>query len=104
MRRTVFRSAVSGFFALLLAGVTGPTAAAANRPGGGTGEGPDVTLTDNGDGTVTVANGIVSIVIVKTTSRLNAVTAGGPDAAGQGAVLLRRVHARHRGLRVLPGN
>ena len=46
----------------------------ANLPGGGTGKGPDVTVKDNGDGTVTMANGIVSIVIVKATSRLNSVT------------------------------
>jgi autotransporter-associated beta strand protein len=32
----------------------------ANVPGGGT-SGPNVTLTDNGDGTVTIANGFVSI-------------------------------------------
>src|SRR5579871_1862200 len=32
----------------------------ANIPGGGT-NGPSVTLTDNGDGTVTIANGTVSI-------------------------------------------
>lgn len=37
----------------------------ANIPGGGTGTGPDVTVTDNGDGTVTMANGIVSIVVTK---------------------------------------
>ena len=37
----------------------------ANVPGGGTGTGPNVTLVDNGDGTVTMANGIVSIVITK---------------------------------------
>ena len=37
----------------------------ANIPGGGTGTGPNVTLVDNGDGTVTMANGIVSIVITK---------------------------------------
>jgi rhamnogalacturonan endolyase len=48
--------------------------AAGNIPGGGTGKGPDVKVTDNGDGTVTMANGIVSIVIVKKTSRLNDVT------------------------------
>ena len=36
----------------------------ANLPGGGTGTGPNVTLTDNGT-TVTMANGIVSIVITK---------------------------------------
>ena len=38
-----------------------PTLASANVPGGGTGKGPDVTVTDNGDGTVTMANGVVSI-------------------------------------------
>ena len=37
----------------------------ANVPGGGTGTGPNVTLVDNGDGTVTMANGIVSINITK---------------------------------------
>ena len=37
----------------------------ANLPGGGTGTGPNVTLVDNGDGTVTMANGIVSILIAK---------------------------------------
>jgi hypothetical protein len=42
-------------------------------PGGGTGAGPNVTVTDNGDGTVTLANGLVSIIIVKTTARLNEV-------------------------------
>jgi rhamnogalacturonan endolyase len=51
-----------------------PDPASANVPGGGTGKGPDVTLQDNGDGTVTMANGIVAIVIVKATSRLNSVT------------------------------
>ena len=33
-----------------------------------------MTVTDNGDGTATMANGLVSIVIVKKTARLNAVT------------------------------
>ncbi len=33
-----------------------------------------MTVVDNGDGTVTAANGVVSIVIVKKTSRLDAVT------------------------------
>lgn len=33
-----------------------------NIPGGGNGTGPDVTLVNNGNGTVTMANGIVSIV------------------------------------------
>lgn len=59
------------FFGLLLS--ICPSAAWANLPGGGNGQGPVVTVTDSGDGTVTLANGIVSIVIVKTTARLNAV-------------------------------
>jgi hypothetical protein len=46
--------------------------ASANIAGGGTGSGSDVTVTDNGD-TVTMANGIASIVIVKKTGRLNSV-------------------------------
>ena len=75
MSYTTSRSALAGVLMLLLAaGIDGPSAAGANRPGGGTGEGPDVAVTDNGDGTVTMANGIVSIVIVKKTSRLNEVT------------------------------
>jgi rhamnogalacturonan endolyase len=49
-----------------------PCIASANIPGGGTGSGPAVTVTDNGDGTVTLANGIASILIVKKTGRLNA--------------------------------
>jgi rhamnogalacturonan endolyase len=48
--------------------------ASANLPGGGTGTGANVTVADNGDGTVTMGNGLVSIVIVKSTGRLNAVT------------------------------
>ena len=72
---SAFRSAFSGLLVLLLAtGIHGFKAAKANLPGGGTGAGPDVTVTDNGNGTVTMANGIVSIVIVKKTSRLNEVT------------------------------
>ena len=37
----------------------------ANIPGGGTGTGANVTLVDNGDGTATMANGIISIHINK---------------------------------------
>ena len=59
---------------LVLALSFSPRIASANIPGGGTGSGPNVTVTDNGDGTVTMANGLVSIVIVKTTGRLNAVS------------------------------
>src|SRR5579871_2480854 len=39
----------------------------ANVPGGGT-NGPNVTLTDNGDGTVTMANGTISIHLNKTSA------------------------------------
>ncbi len=48
--------------------------ALSNVAGGGTGSGPNVTVTDNNDGTVTLANGIASIVIVKKTGRLNSLT------------------------------
>jgi len=43
----------------------------ANIPGGGTGTGPDVTLVDNGDGTVTMANGTVSILCTKSGATIN---------------------------------
>ena len=44
----------------------------ANIPGGGTGTGPAVTLTDNGS-TVTMANGIVSVVCIKASAVLSQV-------------------------------
>ncbi len=65
------------------------TAQAENIPGGGTGKGPDVTVTDNGDGTVSMANGVVSIVIVKATSRLNAVTYTYNNGAPQTSQMLQ---------------
>jgi rhamnogalacturonan endolyase len=49
------------------------TMAAANVPGGVTGSGPSVAVKDNGDGTVTMSNGLVSIVIVTKSARLNEV-------------------------------
>ncbi len=42
----------------------------ANIPGGGTGAGPDVTLVDSGT-TVTIANGIVSILCTKSGATIN---------------------------------
>ncbi|MGH8022876.1 MAG: polysaccharide lyase family protein, partial [Limisphaerales bacterium] len=45
--------------------------ALANVPGGGNGSGPDVTLTDNGNGTVTMANGIVSILCTTSGATIN---------------------------------
>jgi autotransporter-associated beta strand protein len=43
--------------------MTGVTTLWANSPGGGNGTGPNVTIVNNGDGTVTLANGIISLVI-----------------------------------------
>src|SRR4051812_43466161 len=51
-----------------------PLPASANVPGGGTGQGPDVSVVDHHDGTVIVANGIVSIVIDTKKARLDRVT------------------------------
>src|SRR5450432_1458425 len=45
----------------------------ANIPGGGTGTGMDVTLVDNGNGTVTMSNGIVSLLINKTSANITQV-------------------------------
>ena len=45
--------------------------ALANIPGGGTGSGPNVTVVDNGNGTVTMANGVMSIVITKASATIN---------------------------------
>ena len=50
---------------VLIVALLGGGSVLANIPGGGTGTGANVTLVDNGDGTVTMANGIVSIVITK---------------------------------------
>lgn len=61
MIRRCLPAAVVLAFALLF-----PMAPAlANIPGGGTGTGANVTVVDNGDGTVTMANGVVSIVVYK---------------------------------------
>ncbi len=43
----------------------------ANLPGGGTGTGPNVTVVDNGNGTVTMANGTVSLLITKSGATIN---------------------------------
>ncbi len=45
----------------------------ANIPGGGTGTGPNVTLVDNGDGTVTMANGTISVVITKADATIHTI-------------------------------
>jgi rhamnogalacturonan endolyase len=59
---------------LAMALAAGPAHSAANTAPDGTGAGQNVTVTDNGDDTVTMANGIAAIVIVKKTGRLNSVT------------------------------
>src|SRR5450755_1944255 len=58
--------------AMAIAIVPRPTSA--NIAGGGTGQGPDVTVTDHHDGTVTLANGIVSILIDTKKARLDRIT------------------------------
>src|SRR5215469_3556132 len=50
--------------------LVGVLSSQANIPGGGTGTGANVTLTDNGT-TVTMANGIVSIVCTKSGATIN---------------------------------
>jgi len=55
---------------LLLALLTAAPAMA-NLPGGGTGTGPDVTIVNNNNGTVTMANGIVSILITISGATIN---------------------------------
>ena len=64
-----FRNVFFGLIVLVL--LAGVPAAWANLPGGGTGTGGSVTLVDNGNGTVTMANGIVSIVFTKTGAQIN---------------------------------
>jgi rhamnogalacturonan endolyase len=68
----------SSVLSLLLAAGT----ALANVPGGGT-TGADVTVTDNG-ATVTLANGIVSIVITKSSGTINTVNYGGANVLAGG--------------------
>src|SRR3954466_14908360 len=62
------------FIFLSLAMTSSLATASANTAADGTGAGPNVTVRDNGDDTVTMANGIASIVIVKKTGRLNSVS------------------------------
>jgi autotransporter-associated beta strand protein len=66
MRLTGFVK-IAGLAGLLLAAQP----ALANLPGGGTGSGPAVTLVNNGNGTVTMANGIVSILCTTASATLN---------------------------------
>ncbi len=58
------KKSLSAWFGMLSLFLLAGNRAEANLPGGGTGAGPDVTITDNGS-TVTMANGTASIVITK---------------------------------------
>ena len=68
-------SAFTALYLIFLSSVISfsPDIASANTAADGSGAGPNVTVTDNGDDTVTMANGIASIVVVKKTGRLNSV-------------------------------
>lgn len=57
--------------------------ALANVPGGGTGTGANVTLIDNGDGSVTLANGLVSAVIKTNTAEIVQLSYNGMLAANE---------------------
>jgi autotransporter-associated beta strand protein len=73
----------AGWFALcglLLSAVPTP----ANLPGGGTGTGPNVTYVDNGNGTVTMANGIVTAVIGSSSSQILQLTCNGQQVTDGG--------------------
>ena len=60
---------------LLIAGVIAltPKVVSANQAGGGNGTGPDVTVVNNNDGTVTMSNGIASITIDTKYARLSSI-------------------------------
>jgi len=76
MKPSLLDSAFKAIQLILLATVMSlaPHSTSANTAADGTGAGPNVTVADNGDDTVTMANGIASIVIVAKTGRLNSVT------------------------------
>jgi hypothetical protein len=59
--------------AVALALLSGPRPTLANIPGGGDGSGANVTVVDNGDGTVTMANGIVSVTLQTSNSHITSV-------------------------------
>ncbi|MGA3179654.1 MAG: hypothetical protein ABSF38_04845, partial [Verrucomicrobiota bacterium] len=63
MKPFSLKSPIGSFLcALLILPGAAVTTALANSPGGGTGTGPAITLVDNGNGTLTMGNGIVSIL------------------------------------------
>jgi rhamnogalacturonan endolyase len=79
----IFKSRLTAVLSLvlLLAGVAGSYA---NVPGGGTGTGANVTVTDNGN-TVVLANGIVSLTIVKASGTISNFTYNGTNLLAGGS-------------------
>ena len=63
----MFRNCISLILCLAFA-----PAGLANIPGGGTGTGPNVTLTDSGT-TVTINNGIVAITLTKSSAQISTI-------------------------------
>ena len=67
---------------LLLMLLTTPVSA--NIPGGGDGSGPNVTLVNNGDGTVTLANGVVTALIKTSKAQILELTYNGVQVTDGG--------------------
>jgi hypothetical protein len=79
---THFTIARLGGGLFILAGLT--ATARANIPGGSMGAGANVTLVDNGNGTVTMANGIVTAQIEKSTAQILQLTYNGVQVTDGG--------------------
>jgi len=66
----------------------------ANIPGGGNGAGANVTLVNNGNGTVTLANGIVTAQIKISTAQILQLTYNGFHVTDGGTVAMESLPAR----------
>ena len=82
---------------LAMAVVLLPRIASANVAGGGTGQGPDVTVVDHHDGTVTLANGIVAVLIDSAKARLDRVTYTRKDSGRERTLDVLLLAAKGRG-------
>jgi rhamnogalacturonan endolyase len=78
-----FRSRLTAVLSLILL-FAGAARSYANVPGGGTGTGANVTVTDNGN-TVVLANGIVSLTIVKASGTITNFTYNGTNLLAGGS-------------------
>jgi autotransporter-associated beta strand protein len=72
MNSAISPRSIAAHLVVALVFFAGAMAVFANIPGGGTGAGANVTLTDNGS-TVTIANGIVSIVCTKSSAQIGTI-------------------------------